>query len=222
MKKQGKFDDYKKKKAEQEKALRARIKESLKSMSEVKREKWILENRIKTRISVQKCRERKKFNGVQETTEDRSIFARNQPVVVRSTEIKHSYKTESACAKATTKTKKTLPPSPSRTKVVVHKILKCLNVGDRNEIIGSLCEFDHHKTNRGIPKQKGLSPALIQEIREFYERDDISRMSPNIKDCRKFVNSDTGKKELKQIRHLMHSLDKVYDSFANEYKGTIK
>lgn len=205
---------FKKKKAEQEKARRARLKESLNTLSEVRREKWILENRIKTRISVQKCRQRKKFNQLHEITEDRSIFSRNQPQITKYAELAHSYKTKSAEAKATTKTKKTLPSSPSKRKKVVRNVLNSFSARDRAEIVGNA---NHRKTI-----EKGLSSAWVQEIQKFYVRDDISRMSPNVKDCRFFVNADTGEKEQKQIRHLMYSLDEVYELFVKEFRGLLQ
>lgn len=57
------FGHFKKKKAEQEKARRKRIKQSLLTLTKSKRQKWEFENRIKTRWSVRKCRVKKKNNG---------------------------------------------------------------------------------------------------------------------------------------------------------------
>lgn len=205
---------YKKKKAEQEKARRARLKESLNKLTEVKREQWIIENRIKTRISVQKCRQRKKEGQLNEITEDRFIFNRNQPLIAKYTALTHSYKTKSALAKAASKTKKSLPSSPSKRKAVVANVLNSLSAKDKDEIIGTT---NHPKTIK-----RGLSSAWVREIQQFYERDDISRMSPNVKDCRKFVNADTGEKELKQIRHLMYNVDKVYDLFVKDIQGMLQ
>lgn len=204
---------FKKKKAEQEKARRIRLKESLNSLSELKRERWLLENRIKTRISVQECRRRKKLNQSEGTTEDRSIFNRNQPVIRQSAGVTHSYKTKSALAKASTKTKKTLPFSPSKRKAVVASVLNSFGAEDRNEIIG---QANHRKKVK-----KGLSSAFVREIQKFYERNDISRMSPNVKDFRNFMNAETGKKEPRQMRHLMHNLDNVYELFDKTFRGLL-
>lgn len=61
-----------------------------------------------------------------------------------------------------------------------------------------------------------LSQDLINKVQAFYERDDISRMSPNVKHSRKFLNPATGKKEIRQLRHLMFRLSEVYNLFIAE------
>lgn len=67
-------------------------------------------------------------------------------------------------------------------------------------------------------RQNGISPALVSAIQSFYERDDISRISPNVKDAKNFRNPDTREKELIQIRHLIFKLSEVYSKFVEEYK----
>lgn len=58
---------------------------------------------------------------------------------------------------------------------------------------------------------------LIAEVKKFYEDDEISRMSPNVKDCRLFKNITIGQKEITQIRHLMFRLTEVYELFLVDY-----
>ncbi|KAJ6640217.1 hypothetical protein Bhyg_12967, partial [Pseudolycoriella hygida] len=60
---------------------------------------------------------------------------------------------------------------------------------------------------------KAVSSSVIETVQAFYERDDISRISPNVKDYRKFVNSQTGEKEYKQMRFLTYKLSDVYELF---------
>lgn len=53
-------------------------------------------------------------------------------------------------------------------------------------------------------------------FKAFYERDDVSRMSPNVKHCKKFEDPSTGTKEFKQIRFLMYTLSDVYEMFKKQ------
>lgn len=136
----------------------------------------------------------------------------NQPLVSKYINFQHTYKTQSALSKAVAKTKKSLPSSPSKRKAVVAKLLRAFDDGEQRDVIGDK-KSEKKKTNIG------LSSTLVKDIKLFYERDDISRISPNVKDVRKFVNSDTGDKEERQIRHLAYKLSEVYLKFLDEFKG---
>lgn len=125
----------------------------------------------------------------------------------------HSYKTKSALGKAVAKAERALPSSPSKRKAVVAKLLRTFDATTQQDILGSGMS-EKKKTGN-----KGLSSSLLKDIQLFYERDEISRVSPNVKDARKFVNDITGEKEVKQIRHLMYKLSEVYNMFVDEYKG---
>ncbi|KAJ6635072.1 hypothetical protein Bhyg_13655 [Pseudolycoriella hygida] len=120
-----------------------------------------------------------------------------------------SYKTSNALFKAVTKAKKALPVAPAKKKLVVSKILNSFNTEDRQDIVSS-----------NMPKAKptkGITSDVVMLIQDFYERDDISRMSPNARDCRKFFNT-SGEKEVKQIRHLMYKLTDAYDLFVKDFQ----
>lgn len=198
MKKGGTYEVYKNKKAEQEKA---------------RREQVVFENRIKSRKRVRKCRESKKQARLNEV---RGVNT-NQSVLMTTTStssLTHSYKTKSGLAKAVSKTKRTLPSSPSKRKIVVAKLLVSLDTEDKDEII-------RNKTSKPQKTHwKRISPVLIQTIESFYERDEISVISPNVKDCRRFADPVTGRKELRQIRYLTYNLKKVHSLFVEDYRGT--
>lgn len=198
MKKGGTYEVYKNKKAEQEKA---------------RREQVVFENRIKSRKRVRKCRESKKQARLNEV---RGVNT-NQSVLMTTTStssLTHSYKTKSGLAKAVSKTKRTLPSSPSKRKIVVAKLLVSLDTEDKDEII-------RNKTSKPQKTHwKRISPVLIQNIESFYERDEISVISPTVKDCRRFADPVTGRKELRQIRYLTYNLKKVHSLFVEDYRGT--
>lgn len=134
----------------------------------------------------------------------------NKSSSLASIKFNNSYRTESALRKAVGKTKRSLPASPSKQKAVITKLLHSLNPKDKDEVI----ENTNSMKNKTC---KGLSPDLIEAIEGFYQRDDISRVSPNVKDCKRFVNNTTGEKEYRQVRHLMFKLSEVHALFVEEY-----
>lgn len=71
-----------------------------------------------------------------------------------------------------------------------------------------------------MPKRsRTVDLSLTSIVEKFYNRDDISRVSPNTRDCRTFINRTTGPKELKQMRHLMISLKEAYALFTGEFSA---
>lgn len=165
------------------------------NLSKKEREKLLKVSRDNGHKRLMKHRLKKK--GI-ERTDDVDLNVVTQP-----------YRTESALNKAVAKTKKALPASPSKVKAVVTKLLHSFDDKDKQYIVH----------NGHIPKKssKGLSSAVISSVIKYYERDDVSRMSPNTKDTRFFKNPANGTKELKTIRHLTRKLDKVYNMFIQEW-----
>ncbi|KAJ6647661.1 hypothetical protein Bhyg_02884 [Pseudolycoriella hygida] len=91
------------------------------------------------------------------------------------------------------------------TKKVKHK-------NDRNDIIVAVTS-----PKKEMPA-KSIETDVINAVLCFYERDDVSRMSPNMRDCRNFKCPDTGVKTLKPIRHLTYKLNDVYNMFLKHIK----
>lgn len=142
-----------------------------------------------------------------------STEQRNESPVTKSINFEHSYKTPSALSKAVAKANQSLPVSPSKRKAVMARLLRTFSEEDQRDIIGNT------KSKGNETHHRGLSVDLVRQIRQFYERDDVSRISPNVKDARKFIDPDTGEKVVRQIRHLSHKLSEVYSMFLDEYKG---
>ena len=63
---------------------------------------------------------------------------------------------------------------------------------------------------------------LIKEIREFYERDDISRTSPKIRDVKEYVSVDTGENILLPTRHMILTMKEAFALFDEERKNAGK
>lgn len=173
---------------------------------------------MKCRERVEKCRAKKKqssesqmFNDSSEAIGD-SIEQDTSKSQHTSIQFSHSFKTYGALAKAVTKTRKTLPKSPSKKTAVIAKLVYSLD--EKNQLI-----IFNNKTTMKRGGNKGVSAELVDKIELFYQRDDVSRMSPNVKDTRNFVDPKTSQKELKQIRHLVVTLKQAYDLFDKENSG---
>lgn len=135
----------------------------------------------------------------------RKIRIVNRPNV----ELRKVYRTDSALTKAVEKVKSAFPRSHAKRKAVLVKLFHEMEEDDQIQIIlGN--SFIKHKTGHY------LSEEIIQKVHLFYERDDISRMSPEVKHTRKYLNSATGKKEIKQMRFLMYRLSEVHNLFIAE------
>lgn len=221
MKLNGKYDDLKKKKAEREKFRRQRVKESLNKLSESKRKKLVDNSRSKCRERVRKFREKSKQANQQILTtesgnEKPSKSAQKNIFSSQREFLQSSYKTEGALAKATTKlrkaVRKSLPKSPSKQDAVLEKYFNSLDPKIREKIV-------QNKTKLNKGGKKGIGKELSEEINQFYERDDVSRVSANTKDARFYKNHTTGEKEMKQKRFLLLTLEQAYNKFLVENAG---
>lgn len=202
LKANGEYEDYKKKKAADEKNRRDRIKVGLEQLPKAVKEKTKRLNRAYSRKKMAECRQRKKELLVECKTSSSNASINTPP-----TKPEKGYNTASARSKAFAKLQRVLPSTTAKKKELACKLLQTFDETDRLEIV-------ENRLFEPKPAARGLSPSVIEMIRSFYERDDISRMSPNMKDCRKFINPDTGCKEVKQIRYLMYKLDDVYNMFV--------
>lgn len=173
----------KKKRADQAKERRKRKKELLLKMTDEKRNQLLSEVRMKCRQRVRNHRHAKKINQLPNENAQPSS----------------SYRTKSAKRKAATKIRKSLPLSPQKRNEALSHVVHSLDIKDQVEIF-----------KRPIPSHhfngKELAPEIVGSVEKFYQDDEISRMSPNVKDCRIVFNKSTGQKETVQIRHLNYTL----------------
>lgn len=117
-----------------------------------------------------------------------------------------SYKSKRSLKKAVTKIKKNLPQSPSKRRAVLFEIA--------TEILPSEVSKIFHTTER--KKSNAISEEAIQKIKQYYMRDDVSRQSPGIKDCKSIKDPKTGKRSQVQKRYLITSLRECYSHFKQE------
>lgn len=209
LKANGQFDEFKKKKNAAEKCRLDRIKNGLELLPKAIREKTKRLNRAYTRKKVTECRQRKK-NAIVSSEQTAHL---SQPTALSQTVGPHTkacpYKTDSAISKAAAKLKRALPSTSEKKVAAVRKFLRCFNETEYQQIV---CVETNSTSTRGI------KPDVINLVKSFYNRDDISRISPNVRDCRKFKDSITGIKELKQIRYLMYRLSDAYSLFLQHIR----
>lgn len=184
-------------KAEQSRERRRKAKIGLTKIGKTMRDHIVKEQQRKCRERVAKHRQRKNENNL-------AKFAFN----IQSTATDDAYNTPSAESKALAKIIRAFPSTSGKKKILLSKLFHSLDESVQLEIV-------LHKNSFKRPV-KAISQDLAVQVRSFYERDDISRVSPNAKDVRYF-DGQCGKKELKQIRHLMYRLSEVYALFIAEY-----
>lgn len=205
----GGFENYKKKKAASAKERRDRIKAGLEKLPKAVREQTKRVNRAYNRKKVSEYRQRKKGAAVETT----AVASNSSPSISDE-----GYKTTSALDKAVAKMKRAAPSTAVKKKQAISKLLKSMNPKDLEEIV----QVATGKTIKA-KSTRAISSSVIESVNAFYLRDDISRMSPNSRDCRKFVDPITGSIELKPIRYLMYKLFDVYNLFVRfVQKGELK
>lgn len=171
----------------------------LSELSQSARNQILTESRLRCRERVEKHRLKNKDGSAKEKSNT------------------SAYRTKSALRKATSKTRKSLPLAPGKRNTVLRQIIQSLGPTDQAVILGKMPVAKHGNG-------KGITDHLIGIVEKFYETDDVSRMSPNVKDCRFSKNRVTGEREIVQIRHLLYPLKEVYSLFLSEYfaqTGTI-
>lgn len=209
LKANGEYEEFKRKKAASEKERRQRQKAGMELLPKAEREKLKRLNRTYMRKKNAEHRQRKKAAPAPAPGDTTT----NVTSTSSESETRAGYNTKSALDKAVAKVKRALPSTTTKKKEVVSKLLLTFGEDDRSDIIAN-----HVTTTKARPT-RALKSAVVESVISFYERDDISRMSPNMRDCRKFVDPKTGLKEEKQIRHLMYKLSDVYSMFLRHVQN---
>ena len=112
-----------------------------------------------------------------------------------------TYKTTSTLTRAICKAESSLPNSPRKHSLVIHK----------------LCEETCCRTS-GIPAKTlgrpSLSQGIVTMVANFYEQDDISRTAQGKHDT--IVVCTDVRNETRQIRHLIMTVAEAYKLFRDE------
>ena len=147
------------------------------------------EKRQKDRIRQQKHRLSK---------QKAAIESLSSPTPTRSP----AYKNRQSLGKAIGKVSRVLPKSPRKVNAVIVKL------SERFRVV-----TPPHVTK----KSTGVSELVKQAVKDFYCRDDISRMAPGMKDA--VTVREGGVKSRIQKRHLLMTVAEAYALFKTEYCG---
>lgn len=188
------------------------MKNSVNKMTESKRKQFMANARLKCLERVRKFRAKAKLvNQQSEQTNSGDVDVLSTVAIDQQKQHfpQHErtfYNTDGALAKAHTKLRKGLPNSLGKQRDVILKFFNSLPEELRKEITTN-------KANVNKGGKKGIGLELCNKIAQFYERDDVSRMSPNTKDARYYRDPTTGEKQMKQKRHMIITLEQAYDKF---------
>lgn len=143
-----------------------------------------------------------------------SSYSPSQRYVAKSSRKQSNFKTEAELEAAVAKVERSLPSSPSKRKAVIAALFYELDEESQREIIRNIATLKR-------TGHKRIGTDWIKKIHKFYERDGISRMSANADDLINFVDPSTLRKELRRIRHLVHTLKQAYALFMKENTGEL-
>lgn len=201
-----KHDEYKKKQAKIMKANRARKKEEEEAMKSLNFSSPVMQRRAATLARVKKHRENKK------SQENVPIDNQSQPSNLAAI-VSEVYSCNQTLGKAVKKVSNALPASPRKRNAILTHIVSNLAEADK-EILVNVVAKPKKYTRRSI-----VTAAVDVEIRKFYNRDDISRMSPNTKDVKQYKCPETGEEVRLSARHMVLSLREAHSLFIEEMKS---
>ncbi|XP_067634704.1 uncharacterized protein [Eurosta solidaginis] len=198
LKSTGKSEEYKKKRAASTKLYRRKKKNEENQMPQTTISSVLEKRRENIRQRVQKFREKMR------TGEKRSRS------VLSDTQLT-GYNCSQTFGKAVRKAERALPQSPTKRKAVLTKIFS--NVREANKM-------DMETSILPPQPQKKIHQNILmlkKAIIAFYERDDISRVSPRVRDVKEYL-SESGEKILLPTRHMVLSCREACALF-NEEQG---
>lgn len=208
LKKNGKYDGHKQKRAEKMKEYRARKKAEEDEMSINAQLDAVATRRAAGRERVRQHRERAKAKANQENDTVSSASQSNSLPDLASI----AYSNVQTLGKAVRKVSRALPNSPTKQKAVLARIVSNMNDDEKNELASAITSPP--PKSRSVPNLMMLQ----QAVKEFYERDDISRVSPKQRDVKEYVCKETGEKQLLPTRHLELTIKEAYALFDEEQK----
>lgn len=199
------YDEYKQKKAESMKRNRAEKRRIELKLSQEKQKNAIEQRRVAIRERVRKCRAKARAKNQQNTNENET--SQNE---ILSEIVAESYSCTQTLGKAVKKVARAFPASPRKKRAILAHIVSNLNDEDKEKVVNVVSKPSF--------KRKVLSSQLISDIRKYYERDDISRTSPNSRDVKKYKCPDTDEELYLPTKHMVLSTKEAYALFVESRK----
>lgn len=121
-----------------------------------------------------------------------------------------SYNTVQSLGKALRRATRALPESPTKQQTVIAKMVEQLDPDAQNQLMNLITK------NKNQRREMPQNVELIESIYEFYTRDDITRVSPKIKDVKTYECPKTGKSVKLPTRYMLCSQREAYALFDEE------
>lgn len=118
--------------------------------------------------------------------------------------------------RAVKKVTRVLPVSPTKKKAILAKIVVDLDETDRDELTNAITKSNKKPSKKQYTPNLELIEARIEDIHQFYERDDISRVSPKMKDVKQYTCPETDERVLRPTRHMVLTVRESYSMFMQE------
>lgn len=119
-----------------------------------------------------------------------------------------SYGNIRTLGRAVNKVKHALPSSPRKKNAILTHIVAKLDESEKENLV--------QVVSKSTFKRKSIQVNLIRVIHKFYERDDISRVSPRTNDVKSYKCPQTGEELYLPTRHLVLSVKEAYALFIQE------
>lgn len=125
--------------------------------------------------------------------------------------VAQSYNNIQTLGKAVKKVSRALPVSPRMKRAILAHIVSNLNNEDKQTVVNVVANPIFKRTSMTLS-------TLIKEIHKFFERDDISRVSPKTKDVKTYKCPETGEELSLPTRHLTLSIKEARALFMEKRK----
>lgn len=195
LKRTGKYEEYKQKKAVNRKKLRESKKEEDSKLSPTQLVQITESRRAAIRNRVQKHRQNLKERKLAENVDPNSTDP--------------AYRCANTLGKAAKRLERNLPSQKDRRTAVIAKVIEGLDEGERLKIVNSITKDKEMNKNHKYNE-------LAVDIRGFFERDDISRMSPKSRDVKEYINPETGEKSFEPMKHMILTMREAFAVFVAE------
>lgn len=164
------------------------------------------QHRLKKKAQLETLSSKKKEEAIEKERANTKERVRKSRMMKKEAAARKGFKNNQSLGKATSRVKKVLPKSPNKRRMVIRKLFTTY--------------LEDKKKNQTEEEKKrkttNLSETTVNKVKEFYQREDISRQAPGMKDVMTIRNGAT--KEKIQIRHLLQSIKETYAMFREEYE----
>lgn len=194
------------------KNLRAKKKKEEENKTAEDLEKILEKRRAEVRDRVRKHRQQQKGGkSAQNDNESQHEIASVSGNSSLTEIVSESYSNIQTLGKAVKKVSRALPASPRKKKAILTHIVAHMDEAEKEQLVCVVTKSTFTK--------KSAAAEQNSKIRKFYERDDISRVSPNTKDVKKYTCPETEQELFLPTRHMVLSLKEAYALFVEENKN---